>query len=73
MRCPLLTFTQETKGEGTPVATQSKVKLSVSLTVLSSIGAIVGGTAIKSPKRKRKIEGVRRTTFKQLPNLQRSD
>ena len=73
MRCPLLTFTQETKGKGTPVARQGKVKLSVSLTVLSRIGAIVGGTAIKYRKRKRKIEGVGRTTFKQLPNLQRSD
>ena len=42
-----MTFTQKTKGEGTPVATQAKVKLSVSLTVLSGIGEIVGGTAIK--------------------------
>ena len=47
VRCPLLTFTQETKGKGTPVATQGKVKLSVSLTALSRIEAIVGGTAIK--------------------------
>ena len=42
-----MTFTQETKGEGTPVATQAKVKLLVSLTVLSCIIEMVGGTAIK--------------------------
>ena len=58
MRSPLLTFTQETKGAGTPVAMQVKFKLSVSLTVVSGICAIVGGTAIKQRKRKRKIEGV---------------
>ena len=58
VRCPLLTFTQETKGKGTPVAMQVKFKLSVSLTVLSGIDEIFGGTAIKQRKRKRKIEGV---------------
>ena len=54
MRCPLLTFTQETKGKGTPVAMQVKFKLSVSLTVLSGIDEIFGGTAIKQRKRKSK-------------------
>ena len=56
MRRPLLTLTQDIAGVGTPDAVHVKVKLSLTMTAVSGIGAIVGGSAInqQTPKKKTK-------------------